>query len=676
MILYLDLETYSDVDLRKHSVHRYCEGAVEVLLTAWAVDENPVQVDEGWPEELNLLVDEADEIVIHNSKFDRTVLAAIGVTIPVEKIHDTLVQARMHGLPGALGTLCDIFRLPTDKAKDKRGKQLIQLFCKPRPKRAKIDRATKDTHPEEWAEFVEYADSDVEAMREIRKRLPRWNLTEFERDLWLLDQKVNDRGFAVDLGLAQAAINAVNEEQRRLSEDTSRLTYAEVEAATQRDALLKHIVEFYDVDLPDMQKGTLERRLQDEGLPSIVRELLSIRLEASGTSTAKYQTLINVTSSDGRLRGALEYCGAARTGRWAGRGLQPQNLPRPQHKRAETDQFIEALHYGTADLLFDDIIARASSAIRGAIIAPTGRKLVVADLSNIEGRVLAWLADEHWKLDAFRDFDKGIGHDLYKLAYSRSFGVPPASVTPEQRQLGKVQELALGYQGAVGAFTSMAQLYGMELPEEEILALVKAWRKANSNIANLWWETERTAVKAIEMAGKTFEVGRVRIRCDGAWLRLVLPSGRALVYPQPRLLLGGACDVCEGTGELHGELDGEMCQRCMGSGKEREDKPRIAFSGINPYTRQWGRVVTYGGKLVENITQATARDVLADSMLRAEEAGYEIVLTVHDELVTETPDAEEFSAEGLSAIMATNPPWAKGLPLAAAGFEARRYGKE
>ena len=686
MILFLDLETYSDVPLTG-GVHRYVEGS-EVLLTACARDDEDVVVYEGLPAVVARYLKEADEIVIHNSHFDRTVLRHHGISIPLPKLHDTMARALAHSLPGGLGALCDVLKIPVDKAKDKEGRQWIQLFCKPRPKNSELRRATKHTHPEQWAKFVDYAGLDIEAMREAYKRLPSWNYRGEEHRLWQLDQRINDRGFAIDLEFAQAAISAVTAEKDRLAERVQQMTDGEVQAATQRDAMLKHLLEQYGVTLPDMQKGTLERRLADPELPDAVRELIAIRLEASTTSTAKYKALLAATSLDGRLRGGLQFCGAARTGRWSGRLFQPQNLPRPSHSYAEVEESIEAFKAGTADLLFPDVIARASSCIRSAIIAPEGKKLIAADLSNIEGRMLAWLADEEWKIKAFAEFDAGIGHDLYKLAYARSFGIAPEAVTKDQRQLGKVQELALGYQGAVGAFLSMAQLYGMDLPEDEVIRLVKSWRRANSKIRDFWYWLGDAAISATQKPGVVHHCGRLILRRDGAWLRIQLPSGRFLCYPQPRVeMVREPCRECDGDGYVlphdatptaflpEDDPAAVRCTACGGSGWGR-DKQQLTYAGVNQYTRKWERLRTYGGKLAENVTQAASRDVLAFGMTAAEAAGYEVVLSVHDELITETPDDPAFSPEGLSEILATNPPWAAGLPLAAAGFEGGRYRKD
>lgn len=411
-ILWLDYETYSDEPIR-NGTHAYAE-SVEIILVAWAINNGKVNVwdrtnSEVIPELLyQALTNSSVEIWAHNSHFDRTVLrhAMPELAPPVERWRDTMVQALSHSLPGALGALCEVLGVPQDKAKDKEGKALIQLFCKPRPKNSKLRRATSKTHPVEWQRFVAYAGLDIEAMREIFRRLPKWNYQGAELALWHRDQRINDRGVCMDVQLARAAIEAVEQEQKRLAKRTQVMTDGEVQAATQRDAMLRHIVESYGVDLPDMQRSTLERRIADPDLPSAVKELLAIRLQASTTSTSKYKSLMKGISSDGRLRGTLQFCGASRTGRWAGRLFQPQNLPRPSLEQEQIDEGIEALKAGCADLLYDNIMELTSSALRGCIMAPEGKKLVVSDLSNIEGRKLAWLAGEQWKLDAFREYDE------------------------------------------------------------------------------------------------------------------------------------------------------------------------------------------------------------------------------------------------------------------------------
>ena len=683
--LWIDLETFSEVPIN-NGTQAYAE-KVEVMLMAWAIDDGPVSV---WdlttgivmpPMLYQALADPSIEVWAHNSHFDRTVMRHDHPELvpDVTRWRDTMVQALAHGLPGALGALCEVLGVPQDKAKDKEGKALIQLFCKPRPKNSKLRRATSKTHPEEWRRFVAYAGLDIEAMREVHKRLPKWNYKGAELALWHRDQQINDRGVCMDVQLAQAAIEAVDLEQKRLAKRTQVMTDGEVHAATQRDALIKHIVESYGVELPDMQRSTLERRMADPDLPSAVKELLAIRLQASTTSTSKYKSLMKGISSDGRLRGTLQFCGASRTGRWAGRLFQPQNLPRPSLEQEQIDEGIEALKAGCADLLFDNIMELTSSALRGCIMAPEGKKLVVSDLSNIEGRKLAWLAGEQWKLNAFREYDEGTGPDLYKLAYARAFNISPDNVDKYQRQIGKVMELGLGFGGGVAAFLTFALVYGLDLDElanaalpniprdvireakswydesvkrkstyglsERVFiacdSLKRLWRRAHPMTCDFWYQLERTVRSAIAAPGKTLYCEKLKVRRDGAWLRIQLPSGRALCYPSPAIENGN-----------------------------------ITYQGVNSYSRKWQRLKTYGGKLVENVTQAAARDVLAGNMPLIESAGYSIVLTVHDEVICEAPDTDDFNDKALSALLSTNPEWAPDIPLNAGGFEAYHYRKD
>ena len=644
--LYLDLETFSNVPIT-HGTHAYAEKA-QVLLIAAAIDDGDVAVMGPELDYLQEMIDEASTIVIHNSAFDRTILRHQNVSMTMGKVRDTMVQALAHGLPGSLGTLCGILGVPLDKAKDTRGKKLIQLFTKPRPKNVKLRRADAQSHPEEWAEFVEYARLDVEAMREVYKRLPVWNTTAAERGLWILDQKINDRGVAVDLELARAALRAAARAGANLADRAKAATGGVVGSLTQRDKLMAYLASEYDYIPADLTKGTVTAALKGD-LDPAVRELLQIRQQASATSPAKYTVLVNGTSGDGRLRGTLQFCGAARTGRWGGRLFQPQNLPRPTLKQPVIEAGIAAMKADCEDLVVDNVMELCASAVRGCLIAPPARKLVIADLSNIEGRVLAWLAGEDWKTKAFTDFDRGVGHDLYVLAYSRSFSVTPEQVIENKksgdgmmRQLGKIMELALGYQGSVGAFSSMARLYGIEKGEEEVTSIVKAWRKAHKAVVSFWYDVEYGVRRVLRDRSETRQVRDLMIDVVDGWLRIRLPSGRYLCYPDAR----------------------------------ENEQDKIAYSGVNQYTRKWETLETYGGKLVENIVQATARDVLAHGMALAEKAGYEICLHVHDELITETPDDPAYSAEGLSALMATEPGWSLRLPLAAAGFECNRYRKD
>lgn len=694
-----DLETFSERDLKTHGTHSYAEKA-EIMLWFYALGYDSevecwdVTADPKPPAALlEILQRPNTRHVWHNGgMFDRTVMKhaqpALHAMIPEGAWFDTMVQAYTHALPGALEILCDVMGVPLDKRKLKTGKALIQLFCRPRPKNQTLRRATRHTHPAEWADFKTYGKNDVEAMRVIYRKMPTWNYSGEEFDLWLLDQRINQRGVLVDRELAQAAVTTVERAKKSLAARTVELTDGAVESATKRDKLLAHLLAEYGVELPDLQASTLERRIEDQALPWALRELLAIRLQASTSSTSKYKRLINGASADGRLRGLLQFAGAGRTRRWAGRLWQPQNLPRPkigtlrdEALQDEIDFGIDAIKAGAADLIYENVMEVASAAIRGCIVAPRGKKLVVADLANIEGRDAAWLAGESWKLQAFRDFDAGIGADLYKVAYAKAFGVRPENVDKTMRQIGKVMELMLAYQGGVGAFLTGALTYGFDieqmaedaypgLPDDirdeakgmydwtvrkrrstfglsERAFVVcdsfkRAWRRGHTAIEALWGALEESAIRATRSPGTTVDCGRFRLRRDGAWLRIRMPSGRFLCYPSPQV----------------------------------DENGRFTYMGVNQYSRKWTRLHSYGGKLFENACQSFARDILAHNMPAVEAAGYQIVLTVHDEIITEAPDSPEFNAEHLASIMATPPAWAPDIPLAAAGFEALRYRKE
>lgn len=680
--LFIDTETRSHINLITCGSAKYST-EVEILIVTWHwagktrcwdVLNDPVV-----PRNLLDAVREADEIWAHGAFFDRSVLERqkwwSKPHAPLSKWRCTMAQAFAHGLPGGLDKLCQIFKIDASQAKLD-GTNYIDLFSKPRKDGSYNDRKS---HPEEWKGFLEYATRDIPAMMAVHAKCPKWNLFPEEIALWHLDQTANSRGFAVDVPMAEAMVRATKAEKKRLAGRTMELTSDLVERATQRDRLLGFLLLEHGVELPNLKADTIERRLDDPELPEDVKELLRIRLDATKASTAKYERILKMNIA-GRLCGTLQYCAANRTGRWGGRGFQPQNLPRPAYKFAEIEPAIDSFKLGIEDLMVDNVMQMASSALRSAIVAAPGKKLVVSDLSNIEGRMIAWLAGEEWKLDAFRMFDAKMGPDLYKVAYGRSFGIDPNDVEDDsdERQIGKVQELALGYQGGVGAFVTMAATYGVDLElmsekawpvipinirrnaertwawavqnkrtlglTERVFqtceALKQLWRNAHPEIEAFWHKLESAAVNAILNPNTEFKVGNCVIDKRGAWLRIRLPSGRYLCYPDAR-------------------LNGDV----------------VSYMGVNVYNKKWHRISTYGGKLAENITQAASRDVIADAMPRAERAGYPIVLTVHDEIMSEPIDSAEFNDVGLSAILSTNPHWANGLPLAAKGFTSKRYKK-
>ena len=556
--------------------------------------------------------------------------------------------------------------------------------------------------------------------------MPRWNSSQCERELWLLDQDINDRGIAVDLELARSALRAFERTSRTLAAATRELTGGAVASTTQRAKLLEHLSDM-GVAPDDLKKGTVTALLKGDNLPDDARELLEMRQQAAATSPAKYKVILNAASADRRLRGLIQFCGAGRTGRDAGRLFQPQNLPRPTLPNSVIEQGIAAMKADCEDLIWDNVSELCASAIRGCLVAPPGKKLVVADLSNIEGRVLAWLAGEDWKIKAFADFDKGIGEDLYVLSYARSFGLPVEAVLENKkqggnfRQIGKVQELSLGYQGGVGAYVTMGANYGVDpvalsaavkatvsgelwaatrdkyetrwaagLEPEAwtgIKIIVDAWRKAHSRIVSLWYDLDDIVKSAIRNPGERFEVRGIvadtQVVAGIRWLRVRCPSGRYLSYPSPSV--GEQCPTCLGAGEWRTTVGGTMedprpprvevtvCQECGGCGKINAHQ--IFYDGLNQYTRKWDRLETYGGKVAENLTQFTARDIFMGGLRRAEAAAYPVVLRVHDELGCEVPDEPEYTAERLSALMTAGESWTIGLPLAAAGHVMKRYAK-
>jgi DNA polymerase len=486
---------------------------------------------------------------------------------------------------------------------------------------------------------------------------------------------------AVDLELAHAAIAAAEAAKTRLAGECHALTNGEVDSATRRDKLLAHLLLEYGIDLPDLQASTLERRVQDPDLPETMRELLINRQQAAMGSTSKYKSIIKAVNDDGRARGLIQFDGASRTGRDSGRTVQPQNFVRPPKYLSKDWEFsVEAVKAGAASLFFDNVMEATAGLARAALIPGEGKKFVVADLSNIEGRMLAWLAGEEWKLQAFRDYDAGTGHDLYKLAYAKAFKINPEDVDEHMRQIGKVMELALGYGGGVGAFITFALAYNIDLEElaeiafgtipewalreaEEFYhwtvkkkrntfglspkaflvcdALKRMWRAAHPNIVAFWGELEEACRNATQNPGKRFTARRCTAIRSGNWLRVLLPSGRSLCYPAPQV----------------------------------GDKGELSYMGNNQYTRKWQRIKTYSGKLAENVTQSVSAHILKDAKPGVEAAGYEIILPVHDELITEAPDTEEYDEDVLSELLAENPPWALDMPLAAAGFQGYRYRK-
>lgn len=698
-ILWLDRETWSERDLKAVGTYEYAASA-EDLLISYAVDDGPVRVwdctCEPMPADLFEAMQECEEVWAHNAAFDKAIHNGPNQVhlppIPLPRWRCSMAMALSHALPAGLDDLCTVLGVPVELAKIKDGKKLVALFTRPQPANRKVQRATRETHPDEWARFKQYAANDISAMRECVKRMPRWNWDASAIAEWHCDQRINERGFAVDRALTRAGAQAAVVEKERIGVRFRELTHGVVDRPSQRAQFQQYVLQEFGVALEDTTKDTFTQMLKNPQLDPTLAELMQLSMAANKTSTAKYARLEPAIQQDDRFRGGLQFAGAGRTRRWAGRMFQPQNLPSRGLPDAEqVEHYIEMLKIGCHDLYYENLMLFGAAALRGVVVAPKGKKLVVADLSNIEGRMLSWVAGEHWKLAAFREFDAGRGPDLYKVTASVITGVPPEEVSKAIRNsLGKVSDLASGYMGGVAGYQKFAaaynvrmadywgvlqqqvspdlifkarenlekwgraQLAALEIDEVEWLASEAcklAWRERHPATKSFWYSLQGAAKDAIRNHGAIYSVGQyVKLKTVAhkgqRWLVVKLPSGRYITYFDPHLMDDGSL-------AYYGEAAEE--------GKT---------------TRQWVRVFTHGGKMTGNVCQTLSRDILVPALQYGEQKGYIPVLTVHDEIITETENTPEFCADGLAEIMATNPEWAKGLPLAAAAFESFRYRKD
>lgn len=703
-ICWLDIEAYSEEDLKKSGVYVYAKHpSTRITLLAYAIGEGPVHV---WdvttgtpmPADLQAAINDPEVIVCaHNSQFDRVVLRdAAGINIPIERWVDSMVRAMSHALPGALADLGKAMGLPENQQKMREGHALMLKFCKPAPVNHKVRIYDRENSPEKWAKFIEYARQDVAAMRRLWHMMPNLNYPNGGLAEWHEDQHINDHGFAVDVELTKAGAAATDVERVLMTDRLLELTRGIVKKPTDRSGLLSFLNGTYNLGLPDLTKDTLSRELLKDDIPKTAREVIELRLAGNKTSTAKYAALDRATGSDGRFRGGLQFAGAGRTRRYAGRIFQPQNLPsRGLPPASMVEAYIDALKAGVHDLIFDDLTLYGAAALRGCVIAPPGKKLVQADLSNIEGRILAWVAGEHWKLQAFREYDAGTGPDLYNITATSIIGGDPWKVPKKNRNVfGKVPDLASGYRGGVPGYQTFAHAYRvrmadhwdtiqscinpahvakakdnlkepwakaqittLEISDTEWLASETcklAWRARHPATVDFWGYIQDACFDAMEnpgvvfVAGKHIAVKKVTVQ-NQSWLLIKLPSNRYLTYYDPKI------------------VDGNY-------------GPTLSYMGMasdeGSTSRAWIRCYTHGGKLTGNICQTLARDVLVPAIARGAAAGYDTILSVHDELVCEADDIPERNHEELSSIMAQVPVWADGLPLAAAGFTDYRYKKE
>lgn len=642
--LAIDIETYSDIDLINCGVYKYTDSDnFEILLFAYAVDDGETKIvdlacGEEIPEEvMDMLFDDTVIKTAFNANFERTCISKhLGINLKPEPWRCTAVQSAMLALPLSLEGVGVVLGL--DKQKMSEGKELIRYFCSPcKPTKSNGGRTRNlpEDAPEKWELFKSYCVRDVDVEKQIRKKLWKYPIPDMEQQLYCLDQRINDRGIMVDRNLVDHAIAC-----DLLYKETSTKRAYELSELENPNSVsqLKGWLTDKGIEVDSLAKATVEELVdKTEG---DVQEMLKLRLAMSKTSVKKYEAIDRSVCRENRVHGLLQFFGANRTGRWAGRLVQIHNLPQNHLSDLELARGLVADgRYDDVEMLYESTPNVLSELIRTAFVAKPGCRFIISDFSAIEARVLAWLAGEQWRIEVFQTHGK-----IYEASASAMFHVPIEEITKTSplRQKGKISELALGYGGSVGAMTAMGALK-MGLSEEELPSLVNTWRNANPHITQFWWAVDEAAVKVVRDK-KPSKVGRVAFEYSSGILFVTLPSGRKLSYVKPKM------------------------------GVNKFGREGITYEGIGE-SKKWMRLETYGPKLVENIVQATSRDILAEAMLRLENAGFDIVCHVHDEVVLEVPNGTS-SVEEINEIMAVNPEWADGLPLNAAGFESPFYKKD
>ncbi|MDA5386972.1 DNA polymerase [Loigolactobacillus backii] len=645
--LNLDLETYSEANLPKVGVYRYVnDPSFEILLFSYAIDGGEVtciDLASGAVIPIEIVAAITDPGIIKvafNAQFERVALSKFcGQTLDPEQWHDTMVTANELGLGGGLGQVAKF--LGIDQQKDTRGTALINYFskpCKPTKANGMRTRNRPSDAPDKWLIYITYNQQDVRTEMAIADKLVGFPVKKSEWQLYSMDQRINDRGVGVDQQLASGAVEIMTE-----LNDQNIAQLKKVTGLDNPNSLVQFKGWLADQGYPfkTLGKATVQEALDKGDLSNMVAEALRLRLSLSNSSTKKYQTMIGAAGDDGRVHGLMQFYGANRTGRWAGRLVQVQNLPRNYLDPELLDFARECVKAGRPediDLIYDSVPDTLKQLIRTALVPAAGNKLVICDFSAIEARVISWFANETWSLEEFAD-----NEDIYKATASRMFGIPKADIDKKIRQRGKVATLALGYQGSVGALKAMGAL-DMGIPEDELQGLVDAWRKASPHVVKFWHDVQRGAVDVIENGGVAHLQRGLKAFMKSGFLFIQLPSGRRLAYAKAAL-------------------------------EDSDYGPRITYMGQGTHVG-FTKLETYGGKLVENIVQATARDLLAQSMYRLEKSGYPAVFHVHDEVVAEVPDEGDYNVADMREIMCRPIKWADGLPLNAAGFATYYYRKD
>lgn len=649
--LAIDLETFSSNDI-KAGVFKYVDSPdFEILLLGYSFDDEPVQVVDCTREAipirvLTALYDPGYTKTAFNAAFEITCFKHLYPDLPIDQWECTSVLALYNSLPTSLASVAKALGFPEDKQKDARGKALIRYFsipCKPTAANGWRIRNRPEDAPDKWATYIEYNRQDVVVEKAIRRKLLPLKPPPLEHRYWLMDYWINSNGAGINRRLVHNAIAMDTEYRAHVTQKAKELTGLNNPNSISQ---LKDWLTANGVNMATLDKQAIADALKAKRLPDRVRKVLELRQLLGKTSVKKYQAMKNAVTSDGRIHGMFQFYGAARTGRWAGRIVQLHNLPRSSMSLQELTAARDTVLRGdlnTLEMVYPSVPDVLSQLIRTALEAAPGCRYIDADFSAIEARVIAWLSGETWRQEVFKN-----GGDIYCASASAMFHVPVVKhgVNGELRQKGKIAELALGYGGSVGALKAMGA-DRMGLTDNELQDIVTKWRMASPHIIQFWQDIDQAARLAIQFPGTGYRVkqGGIRFIVRQGALFVKLRSGRHLVYIQPRI----------GTNRFGG--------------------PAILYAGMEQATRKWGTLETYGGKLVENIVQATARDCLAAAMLRLKQAGYKICAHVHDEVIMEMPEGQG-SLDEVTRLMCINEPWEEGLIKNADGWENKFFMKD
>lgn len=654
--LFIDIETYSSVDIKKSGAYKYIESPdFEILIIGYALDDGPVKIvdlaqGEEMPEEFEEALLDPDCVkVAHNAVFERLSFKRIGYNVPAEQWYCTSVKAAYCGLPLSLDGVSKALNL-TDKKLDT-GKALIKYFscpCKATRVNGMRTRNYPEHAPEKWEMYKEYNKYDVLAEREIFKRLEAYIIPDIERKMYVLDQNINDRGILVDMELTESAIAVDNTYTSILTQHAQQLTG--LENPNSPVQIRQWIEKVTGCVVMSLSKETMPDLMKEFADYPDVIELLNIRKKLSKTSIKKYYAMLNCAMKDHRVRGTFQFYGANRTGRWAGRLLQLQNLSKNHISHIEVPrEMIRARDWESVEMMYDDVADILSQLVRTALIASPGKVFSVADFSAIEARVISWLANEKWRMDVFRGDGK-----IYEATGAKMFNVPISAITKGSvlRDKSKISELALGYEGSLGALKRMGG-ERMGLSDTEMMSLVRKWRSANPAIVDMWKEIDEASKEAVRYQRPVSCTCRnIIFDCNGEFMTIQLPSGRKLFYYGPKF------------------KDKKIGHSTMPTRV-------LCYQGVVQETKQWGEIDTYGGKLTENIVQAISRDLLGNSMLNLEANDYHPVCHIHDEVLCEVPEENaQAYYEEMASIMGTPPEWASDLPLRADGYTTPFYLKD